>query len=299
MKNINVKTANNKMVDFKTENKGLTNSGITKVIFKRIIYYFFTICVALVFVMPLWMVFINSFKAKVEAKKFGIGFPDVWMTENYQVVFEEAKVFQAFGNGLIISVGSVLLILICSSLAAFSIARSRQKWANMFYYIFLCGLVIPVAFIPTYLVLNKLDLLDTYLGLILISATYGLPMSIFLYTGFIKTIPRELDEAAMLDGCGPTRFLLQIMIPLLKPVTVTLLIFNFVGSWNDIQVPLYFSTSDKWGLPLTVYNFYGAYASSWNLIFADIVITVLPLLILYLIGQKHIISGMTAGAVKS
>ena len=270
-----------------------------KTIVKKTGYYIFTLCVAMVFVMPLWMVFVNSFKEKIEAKKFGIGLPEIWMTENYQVVFEEAKVFQAFCNGLIISIGSVLLIIICSALAAFSIARSRQKWANVFYYIFLCGLVIPVAFIPTYLVLNKLELLNTFAGLILISATYGLPMSIFLYTGFIKTIPRELDEAAMLDGCRPARFLFQILVPLLKPVTVTLLIFNFVGSWNDIQVPLYFSTSDKWGLPLTVYNFYGAYASSWNLIFADIVITVMPLLILYLIGQKYIISGMTAGAVKS
>jgi raffinose/stachyose/melibiose transport system permease protein len=189
--------------------------------------------------------------------------------------------------------------LIFAAIAAFAIARSRRKWANIFYYIFLCGLVIPVAFIPTYLVLDRLNLLNSYLGLILVSATYGLPMSIFLYVGFMKTIPRELDEAAMLDGCPPLRMLFKIIIPLLKPVSMTLLIFNFVGSWNDIQVPLYFSKSDKWALPLTVYNFYGAHSSAWNLIFADIIITVLPLLILYLFGQKYIISGMTAGAVKS
>lgn len=270
-----------------------------RTVIKKAEYYCFTALFALIFVMPLWMVLVNSFKEKNEAKQFGISLPTEWITENYKVVFEEANVAQAFWNGVIVSLGSLIVIIVCSALAAFVIARSRRKWANAFYYIFLCGLVIPVAFIPTYLVLNALNLLDTYTGLILVSGTYGLPMSIFLYTGFIKTIPRELDEAAMLDGCSPVRLLFQIIIPLLKPITVTLVIFNFVGSWNDIQVPLYFATSSKWGLPLTVYNFYGAHASSWNLIFADIVITVLPLLILYLVGQKHIISGMTAGAVKS
>lgn len=270
-----------------------------KKIIGKIFYYLGTIVISLIFLLPLWMVLINSLKNKKEASAYGIGLPTEWFFSNYADVFAEAKVFRAFCNGLILSTGSVLVILICTSLAAFSIARSGKKVANMFYYLFLCGLVIPVAFIPTYLVLNTLHLLNTYAGLILVSATYGLPMSIFLYVGFIKTIPRELDEAAILDGCPPVRMLFTIIVPLLKPVTMTLLIFNFVGSWNGIQVPLYFANSDKWGLPLTVYNFYGAHASAWNLIFADIVITVLPLLILYVFGQKYIISGMTAGAVKS
>lgn len=266
---------------------------------KRIIYYVATAALACIFMAPLWLVFINSFKDKKEAAHFSIGFPQKWNLSNYSEVFESANIFKAFINGIIISTGSVLIIIVVSALAAFVISRSRDKWANIVYYFFLCGLVIPVAFIPTYLVLNSLHLLNTYIGLILVSATYGLPMSIFLYSGFIKSIPKELDEAAVLDGCSPLKMFFGIIIPLLKPITVTLLIFNFVGSWNDIQVPLFFSNSDKWALPLTVYNFYGAHASSWHLIFTDVVITVCPLLILYLFGQKFIISGMTAGAVKS
>ena len=158
--------------------------------------------------------------------------------------------------------------------------------------------MIPVAFIPTYLILDVLQLFNSYLGLILVSATYGLPMSIFLYAGFMKSVPRELDEAAILDGCSPLQLVIRVIVPLVKPITVTLFIFNFIGCWNDIQVPLYFSNTEKWNLPLTLYNFYGTYGSSWNLIFADIVLTVLPLLVLYLFCQKYIIAGMTAGAVK-
>lgn len=268
-------------------------------IIKKLFYYIGSILIALVFITPLWMVFSNSLKDKKTSALFAVSLPKEWIFENYVQVFEEGNVIRAFTNGLILSVFSVILIIIFAALAAFVIARSSSKWANILFYAFLCGLIVPVAFIPTYLVLNKLHLINTFLGLILVSTTYGLPMSIFLYVGFIKTIPRELDEAAILDGCQPVRMLFTIIAPLLKPVTVTILIFNFVGSWNGIQVPLYFANSDKWGLPLTVYNFYGAHASSWNLIFADIIITVAPLLIIYICAQKYIISGMTAGAVKS
>jgi raffinose/stachyose/melibiose transport system permease protein len=191
-----------------------------------------------------------------------------------------------------------VLIITLSSVAAFIIARRKQKITNACYYLFVLGLIVPIAFIPTYLVLNTLHLLNSYLGLIFIFSTYGLPISVFLYTGFIKTIPVELDEAAIIDGCGPLRLFFRIVFPLLKPVTVSLFIFNFVGAWNDVMIPLFFSNSDKWALPLTVYNFYGSYLQSWNLIFCDIIITILPLIIIYVFGQKYIVSGMTAGAVK-
>ena len=257
-----------------------------------------TMCASFLFLVPLYMVLINSLKPRREAALFSIKLPTQWQWDNYRQVLESAHILQAFVNGLIISIGSGVLIILVSSLCAYVIARSRQKWAQTQYYLFLSGLVIPVAFIPTYLVLNALNLLNTYAGLILVAATYGLPMSIFLYAGFVKTIPRELDEAAVIEGCPPLQFFFQIVFPLIKPVTMTLVIFNFVGSWNDIQIPLYFSSSDKWALPLTVYNFYGAHSSAWNLIFADIIITIFPLLILYVFAQKYITEGMTAGAVK-
>jgi raffinose/stachyose/melibiose transport system permease protein len=111
-------------------------------------------------------------------------------------------------------------------------------------------------------------------------------------------IPRELDESAFLDGCGIVRTFYLVIFPLMKPVTVTIFIFCFIGAWNDVMIPLFFVGGDKWALPLTIYNFYGARQQDWNLIFSDVVITVLPLLVVYLFGQKYIVSGMTAGAVK-
>ncbi len=253
----------------------------------------------LVFLVPMYMVLVNSLKSRKAAGFFSISLPEEWMFSNYLEVLKTAKVFRGFFNGMIVSIGSGIIILAAASLAAFIIARSSRKSTSVLYYIFLSGLVIPIAFIPTYLVLNSMDLLNTYAGLILINATFGLPMSIFLFTGFIKTVPRALDEAAIIDGCSLLRMFYLIVFPLMKPVTITLALFNFVGSWNEIQIPLYFANSDKWGLPLTVYNFYGAHSSSWNLIFADVVITVLPLLVIYVLGQKYIVSGMIAGAVKS
>lgn len=269
-----------------------------KKILKKLAYYLSTGAVTLVFLVPLWMVFVNAFKEKREARFFELTLPAQWAWKNFEIVMEQGNALRAFFNGLIVSSGSVILVLLLSSLAAYAISRSRMRWARNVYYLFLCGLVIPVAFIPTYLILDFLNLFNTYIGLILVSATYGLPMSVFLYAGFIKSIPRELDEAAILDGCSPLQLVFRVIFPLMKPITVTLFIFNFIGCWNDIQVPLYFSNSEKWNLPLTVYNFYGTYGSSWNLIFADIVLTILPLLVLYLFCQKYIISGMTAGAVK-
>lgn len=265
---------------------------------QRTLYYVTTILLSLVFITPMWMVLVNALKEKKDARFFSLALPEVPVWENFTTVIEMGGVFRAFFNGLIVSTGSVIIVLLFSALAAFPIARSAARWSKGAYYLFLCGLVIPVAFIPTYLILDVLQLFNSYLGLILVSATYGLPMSIFLYAGFMKSVPRELDEAAILDGCSPLQLVIRVIVPLVKPITVTLFIFNFIGCWNDIQVPLYFSNTEKWNLPLTLYNFYGTYGSSWNLIFADIVLTVLPLLVLYLFCQKYIIAGMTAGAVK-
>jgi raffinose/stachyose/melibiose transport system permease protein len=290
-----MKTAADRL-GYQVETKG--NGIVVGKAANRLVYYAATFLFSLIYIIPMWMVVVNSFKTTQEANLFNISLPDAFTLDNYATVFQNAGIVRAFVNGLVQSTGSVVLILLLASLASFAIARSKQTSVRLAYYVFIVGLIVPVAFIPTYLVLNKLYLLNTYAGLILVNATYGLPMSIFLYTGFIKSVPAELDEAGIIDGCRPLTLFYKIIFPLLKPVTMTLVIFNFVGSWNDIQIPLFFANGDKWGLPLTVYNFYGSYMQSWNLIFADIVITVFPLLILYIVAQKHIISGMTAGAVK-
>ncbi|PHV72257.1 ABC transporter permease [Sporanaerobium hydrogeniformans] len=255
---------------------------------------------SLIYILPIWMVFINSIKDSANANMMGIGLPEKGVIHlgNYFQVIREGGIARAFMNGIIEATGSVVIIILAASCCAFILARKKGKLYDIIFYSFIMGLIVPVAFIPTYLVLNALNLLNTYAGIILIFTTYGLPMSVFLYTGFIKSIPRELDEAAIIDGCGSLRLFFSIIFPLLKPVTMTVFILSFIGAWNDVMIPMFFANGNKWALPLTVYNFYGGYLKSWNLIFADIIITITPLLIIYLFGQKYIVSGMTAGAVK-
>lgn len=265
---------------------------------KKGLKYIIGILFCFIYLMPVWMVVVNSFKVKEEANLMSLGLPAQFTLDNYKEVFAEGGIAQAFFNGLIQAGGSTCIVLLCGSLAAFVIARSRNRIISNLYYVFLVGLIVPIAYIPTYLVLDMLNLLNTHIGYIMIHATYGLPLAIFLYVGAIKGIPRELDEAAMIDGCTCWQLFHTIIFPLLKTTTATLFIFNFMGVWNDAQLPLFLLSGDKWALPLTINSYYGAHGQEWNLIFADIVITVLPIVIVYLFAQKHIMAGMTAGAVK-
>lgn len=254
---------------------------------------------SLFYIVPVWMVLTNSLKGRAEANLMGVGLPtDGLHWENYQEVIERGGIVRAFWNGVLEASASSVIIIFAASACALVLSRMKGKLYNAIYYMFIMGLIVPVAYIPTYLVLNTLNLLNTYIGIILIFSTYGFPMAIFLYTGFIKTIPRELDEAAIIDGCGTVRLYGQIIFPLLKPITATEFILAFVGGWNDVMIPMFFSNGNKWALPLTVYNFYGSYQKYWDLVFADIIITIAPLIIIYLCCQKQIVAGMTAGAVK-
>lgn len=269
-----------------------------KTLLKRVSFFAVTVALLLIYIVPFWMLIVNSLKTKGEAEAMGMVMPSIPVWQNYAEVFRLANIPRAYMNGIIIATGSVILTLIASSMSAFVIARSRRKIIQFAYYILLMGIVVPIALVPTYLVLSELKLLNTYIGIIMIHSTYGIPGSMFLYSGFVKTVPRELDEAAVIDGCSAIQMFAKVIIPMLKPITITLFIFNFFSTWNDVQLTLFFTDGDKWTLPMTVYDFYGARSSSWNLIFADIVLTIAPLFIIYLFTQKYIIEGITAGAVK-
>ena len=148
-------------------------------------------------------------------------------------------------------------------------------------------------------VLQALNLVNTRIGVILVYAAINIPLSLFLCYGFISTIPREIDEAAVIDGCGPIKLFVQIILPLLKPIMSTLFVLNFMAVWNDFTMPLYYlNNSAKWPMTLAVYNFFGAFENSWNLVSADIMLTLLPVLIVFILGQKYIVGGVAAGSVK-
>ena len=257
------------------------------------------VLVTLLFIVPLWMVVVNSVKSISDVAEFGMWFPNKFHFENYIRVFAEAHALRGLINGTIISSANVIISVVISSMASYYISRSGRKLSGILYGSFVLGIIVPSAVIPTFLVLKYMDLFNTYLGLILVYVAGAIPFSIFLYTGYIKTVPRGLDEAALIDGSSTLYMFFKIIFPLLKPVTVTIGIFNFLGVWNDVTYQLYFASPNKWTMSMLVFKFFNSLYNEWNVVFADIVVTLLPMYIIYVLGQKYIISGMTAGALKA
>lgn len=257
------------------------------------------ILLALVIVVPLLLMFLGSFMNSVEVMQFRIQLPEKWQFSNYLTVFEKGGLGRAFLNGIVITVISCLVNIVTSSAAAFILARRESKLSNFLYLFFFMGLIAPMSTITTIRVVQWFGFYGSITSVVFVYAALNTAFSIFLYTGFVKSLPKALDEAAFIEGANIFQVYLKIVTPLLLPVNATVAIMVFMGVWNDISIPLYFlPDSSKWTMPLSVYNFYGMYSREWNLIFADLVLTSLPVIILYVFAQRFIVSGMTAGAMK-
>lgn len=252
----------------------------------------------LIIVFPLLVVFLGSFKDAPEAQAFNLALPSSWHFDNYKVVIEKGNMGQAFINSMIITVIVTVFVVVAGSLNAFVVSRKKSRYTSFVYYLFLLGMISPIQIVTTYGLLQMLHLTGTFDGVICVEIALQLPWTIFTLSGFIKSVPKELDEAAYIDGASPLTMFFKIIFPLLKPIMATVVVTTAMGAWNEFMVPLYFfNSSSKWTMPLTVYNFFGQYSSNWNYVFADLVLTALPITILYLICQKHVV-GTTAGAVK-
>jgi len=254
---------------------------------------------SIVFVYPILMVVITSFKKKTEANMLSVALPTEWHFENYAHVWEEAKIGQSFLNSLQITLLSVILILVFASTLSFALVRRKTRGCRMISRLISFGIIAPIAILPTTQLLRALGLYGEKISLVFVYAAIYLPFSVMLYSSFVKTIPTELDEAGVIDGAVGFRLFGRIIFPLLRPATMTVGVLAFMWVWNDFQYPLYLlNSSTKWTLPLSVYSFYGQYSRSWNLVCADMVITSIPVVLMYIFTQKYIVSGMTAGAVK-
>ncbi len=228
-----------------------------------------------------------------------LALPSKWHFDNYVYVFNEGKISLAFVNSVLITFAVSVIVLLSGSLCAFIISRKETRYTKFLYNIFLMGMICPIQIVTTFGLLKILHLTGTYTGVILIESAMIMPWTIFTLTGLIKNIPKELDEAAFIDGASPVKMFFIVIMPLLKPILATVLVTTAMGAWNEFMIPLYFfNTSSKWTMPLTVYNFFGQYASNWNYVFADLVLTALPITLLYLVCQKYIVAGATSGAVK-
>lgn len=261
--------------------------------------YLCCIIMSLAVLIPLYMVVLNSLKSSSEAAVIDLTVPQKLIWENYVYVFREGKLGKAFLNSCYVTGVAVLGTVVMSSVTAFIIARRNTRFANAAYNYFLMGLIAPMALIPEVVIMNLLHLSGSYAAVILIHLATRLPLSVMLYTGFIKGIPRAMDESAMLDGAPPLKLFFSIIFPLLKPVVFTNIILTFMAVWNDFQIALYFiGDSAKQTIPLSIYNFVGFMTYQWNYVCAFIVLSILPILVVYLCAQRYIIDGMIAGAVK-
>lgn len=221
------------------------------------------------------------------------------MIENYQHVLETGNILRGYKNSLIITVIAVTIIIVFGSMAGIVISRRNDKKMNAAYYYFIFGLTATMQLVTTYFLLLKLQLLETYTGVIFVFVAVNLPFAVMTFASFVKGIPREIDEAALIDGCNTMQMFFKVLIPIMKPAVITNLIIAAISIWNNFQIPLYLmSSSDRTTIPMMVYNFYGLYARDWQYVFAAIMFTVLPIVLLYLCLQKYIVEGMTAGAVK-
>ncbi len=268
---------------------------ILAIVRNLIAWIFSAICL-----IPLLLILFNSLKDKKAASKMNLHLPDLpiqW--SNFVKVIEKGKLATSFFNSLIYSAGSVILCVLFAALAAYVLSRNQTKLNKFLYMFIVLGITLPVNYVALTRVLQFLHLNNTAVGIILLYTGTQLPFMTFLIHGFVAKVPVELDEAAVIDGCGPVHLFFLIVFPMLKPAIATSTVLTFLNTWNEFVSPLYFlNRTEQWPMTLSVYNFFGMYFKDWNLVCADILLTSLPVLIVYLLGQKYIVSGMTAGAVK-
>jgi raffinose/stachyose/melibiose transport system permease protein len=256
----------------------------------------------LLFIVPFVFMFLTASKTADDAAALSFSWPKSWpVWQNIKDVFaaNNNELVTAFRNSIILTVVSVTIIVITCSMVGFVIQRRPGKLASTANLLVLTGLIIPPAVVPTIWVLQHLHIFKTLSGLILVEVAFGIPFAVLLFRAFVSAIPRELDEAAILDGCSGFSLFFRVILPLLRPVVITVILVQSVFIFNDFVNPLYFLPGDENAtVQLTLFNFRSQFSTQYNLLFANIVLITVPPLILFIFFNRKIVSGMTAGAVK-
>jgi raffinose/stachyose/melibiose transport system permease protein len=240
-----------------------------------------------------------SFKSLYDFYNSPLGLPEKWLWQNYLAVWQEASIGQAAVNSLVVCAVTVPLVLLCSCAAAYGLGQFRFRGNSFLYYVFLAGMIIPtqLTILPLVLLDKKLGLINTYFGLIFPYVGGHMPFPVFMLTGFLRTLPSELRDAALIDGANEFQVFSRITVPLMRPALATVAILNTVSIWNDFFFPLVVSPKIKM-LQVGVYNLIGVYSTEWGQIFAGVVLSALPIVIAYLLLTKQFVAGLSAGAVK-
>ena len=271
-----------------------------KKVLPQILKYTFTYFCGVLVLTPVVYMILSAFKNPKEVNQI-VSLPSGFYLENFKTVLENDVAIKSFGNSIISATFTILIDIMLVSLASYGIARRKERIFSFLYLLFLSAMMIPVvANLPAiYSIILKFHLKDTRTALILIYAATQIPMGILLMTGFIKGIPKELDEAAIIDGCGYLKRFCSVIFPLLKPVVVTYALTALGYVWNDFLMPLMMISSEsKKPITLAVYSFVNEHQSDYGAIFAMLVVAMLPPIILFVALQKHFYEGLSAGAVK-
>ncbi|TWE08588.1 carbohydrate ABC transporter membrane protein 2 (CUT1 family) [Neobacillus bataviensis] len=280
------------------ENRKFSSKSIRKVITE----IFAVLLTLILFGIPFYFVIINAVKNTQESSLLNMSWPSSFhLVENMkEVLAAQNNMMQlAFINSILITGFSIVILILAGSMAGYVLHRKVTKVTPFFDFLILTGLIIPPAIVPTIWVLNGIGLFKTMPGIVLVEVALHLPFTILLYKGFMATIPKQLDEAALIDGCGKFKLFFKIIFPLLKPVSATVIVLTAVGIYNDFVNPLYFYPgSENATLQLTLYNFSSMFNTQWNLLFTNILLISIPPLILFIIFNKKIVAGMTAGSIK-
>jgi len=279
-----------------------SNVKTRKKLWKVLVECFAVITTLGIFGIPFYFVIINAFKDVKESSLLNMNWPRTFhIMENFQAVISarDGMILRAFYNSVMITGLSIILLILLGAAAGYVLQRKVTKVTPFINFLILAGLIIPPAVVPTIWVLQEIGLFKTMPGIVLVEVALNLPFTIILYRGFMVTIPRSLDEAALIDGCGRFRLFFNITLPLLKPVSATVIVLTAVSVYNDFVNPLYFFPgAENATLQLTLYNFMSMYITQWNLLFTNILVISIPPLILFIIFNKKIVAGMTAGSVK-
>ncbi len=269
--------------------------------FSRPLLYLIALAVLGAIIIPLTFSVLGGFRTNNQLVKAPVGLPDPWITKNYTTVFKSASFWRQVFNSTLIATLTALVVLPAASLAAFVLARYPFRGREAVYGLFTLGLLFPiaVAILPLFIVLRQVDLLSNPLGVALPQAAFGLPISIVIMRPFFRAIPKELQDAAAIDGCGPFRFYWSVMLPLSRPVLSTVGVLTVISSWNAFLLPLLVLIDpNQHTVPIGVNNISAQYSTDVALVLAYTTLSMVPALIFYAVAERQIIGGLTAGAVK-
>lgn len=268
---------------------------------KRAAVYLVLVLYSLVIVYPIAWMMINSLKTEREIALNPFSLPREWAWDNYEAAWETARLGTYFWNSFLVSIVAVIITVFLGALAAYFLSRFDFRWNRWIHSFFLLGMLIPVhaTLVPMFILMKNLGLLDTRASLVLPYVAFNLPITIFILVSFMKAFPREIEESAVLDGCGIFRIFWSIILPMARPALASVIILNFINNWNEFAFALVLiNDADLKTIPLGLASFAGQFTTNYGTMMAGLTMALIPTVIIYLFMEKHLVKGMTAGAVK-